>query len=506
VNGRRHRSARVAVRIDGVLGRRGRLLRDFLDICRRGSTVLKNFAALLAADGLSKFLTLLTVGYLTRTIDSDAFGRIAFAESLLLTALLASDFGLEWYGVREIARAPEAVREKVIVLSSLRCALFLFVIGAFALLPLLLRQPADVRITTWLFGLSLLPNALLLEWVFCGLERMGIVAVGRLLRSGIYSLLVLTLVRDNDAAFAVPLIYFVATSAGTAGLLAVYIRNFGWPKLRWEPRTWRDVLGRSAPFAFNVLLLRGFYSTSMLVLGVYLSASAVAVFSAAYRPILVLIPLGGFLMTAVFPPLVRAGSSPSRDLRKHSSRLVTIVMICAAPVLVASLIHPEEVMRVLFGSQYTTGGHAFRILAPSVLLGWVSMVYATLLMATDKTARFMAGVVLGLSTGCVFSIALVPVRSIEGAAWSVIGGQLTCLVFLWVSLPAALRLIPWMEIVVVLVASVAMAAVMLAFPSSSLILSSVSGLLAYPVVLVFCLAVRPGANSLYGSLVRTASD
>src|SRR5882672_5326908 len=95
------------VGIESVSGRTSRLLKDSLDACRSGSTVLKNFSALLVADGLSKFLTLLTIGYLTRTIDNDAFGRIAFAEALLLTALLASDFGLEWYGVREIARGPE---------------------------------------------------------------------------------------------------------------------------------------------------------------------------------------------------------------------------------------------------------------------------------------------------------------------------------------------------------------------------------------------------------------
>ena len=364
-----------------------RLVTQLLGAFPSGSRVLKNFLALLGADALSKCVTIFTLGYLTRTIDHDTFGRIAFAESLLLTALLVSDVGFEWYGVREIARAPGTVRTVVTTLCSLRCAVFLCTISAFALLPLFL-QPTDVRTITWLFGLSLLPNALLLEWVFCGLERMGIVAVERLVRSGVYSIFVVALIHGNASAPVVPLIYFVATSAGTALLLVVYVHSFGWPKVRWQPRAWRTVLGKSTPFASNVLLLRGFYSVSMLVLGLYQSESAVAVFSAAYRPILVLGPVGGYLMTAVFPPLMRSGSEPSAGLPKHSRRLVTIVLVCAAPVLAASFTYAEDVMRTLFGAEYTTGGHSFRILGASVFLAWLGMAYATLLMAIDRTRRF----------------------------------------------------------------------------------------------------------------------
>ncbi len=495
-----------AARIEGGSSGLWPLLRDSLDAGRSRSKVLKNFAALLGADGLTKVLTLVALAYLARTITHETFGQMAFAESLLLTALLASDFGLEWHGVREIARAPDAIRERVALISSLRCALFLWGGVALALVPLFFDKSTDIRIVTWLFGLSLLPNAMLLEWVFCGLERMEIVAVTRVIRAGVYSILILTLVRDDGAALTIPIAYFIATSTGTAVLLAAYVWSFGWPALRWQPRAWRYVLERSLPFAFNVLLFRGFYSVSMLVLGLGLSDRAVAFFSAAYRPVLVLIPLGGYLMTAVFPPLARAGTSSPGELRRHSRTLVAIVTICAAPILVEASVYAEEVMRTLFGSQYSAAGPAFRILALSVLLVWVSMVYATLLMAMDRTVRFMLGVILGLSAGSIVSIALVPVYGIEGAAWAVVLGQLMCLTFFWVSLPATLRSIPWTAVAAVSVASIVMVAVMLPLQSLSLVLSAGSGLVAYSVVLVFCLAMRVGNQRPWGTRFRTAPD
>src|SRR5207244_4187274 len=102
------------------------------------------FAALFMADVLSKMLALLAVGYLARTLDSDTFGRIALAEAFLFAALLAADFGLEWYGVREIARSHVPVPDNVATVFALRLVLFACVITVFALLPVLFRKPADV--------------------------------------------------------------------------------------------------------------------------------------------------------------------------------------------------------------------------------------------------------------------------------------------------------------------------------------------------------------------------
>ncbi len=493
-------------RLEHRVGRGWRLLGGSLAAWRGEARVLKNFAALLGADVLSKLLTLLTVAYLARTIDHEAFGRIAFAESILLTALLVSDFGLEWYGVRELARAPDTVRERVAVISGLRCLLFLGVGVAVALAPLIFRAPADARALTWLFGLSLLPNAVLLEWVFCGFEQMGIVAVSRLLRSGVYSLLVLTFVRDSRAALGIPLTYLVATSFGAAILLTMYVRRFGWPRIRWQPRAWRRLLRQSVPLAFNVLLLRGFYSLSMLVLGFYLSEREVGLFSAAYRPVLVLIPLGGYLMTAVFPPLARAGRASPLELQRHARALITIVLVCAAPILIEGSMHAEEVMRTLFGPSYATGGRVFRLLASSVLVMWMSMTGATLLMATDRTLRFTVGVVLGLCTATTLLVALVPTYGIEGASWAVIGGQLAGLAFFWLALPSALRAVPWMALAAVFMASAAMVGAMLPLQSSSLVLSSLSGLVVYVIALLVCLAIRAGTHEFWGSRMRAALD
>jgi O-antigen/teichoic acid export membrane protein len=484
----------------------GRLRKDAIQAYRGRSKVLKNFSALFTADVLSKLLTLLAVGYLARTLDSDAFGRIAFAESLLLGALVAADFGLEWYGVREIARSSATVRDNVATVSSLRLVLFACALTVFALLPVVLRTPVDVRIMIWLFGLSLIPNALLFEWVFCGLERMEIVALGRLLRSGLYSLMILTFVQGNQTVLAAPISYFIATAIGAAVLLVIYIRDFGLPRVEWQLRRWRGVLAGSAPFAFNVLMLRGYYSMSMIVLAMYVSDSAVGIFSAAYRPVLVLVPLGGYLMTAVFPPLARAGDAESREFQRLSRRLVTVVVMCAAPILVGSLMHPQSVMQVLFGSQYTSGGDAFRVLAVSLPVMWMSMVYGTLLMATDRAARFVAGVVAGLATSGLLCIVLVPIHGIEGAVWSILGGQLTCLLFFWSSLPAGVRSIPWVELLIALVASAVMAWVVLLLQSSVLRLQMVVGCLAYSMVSLAGLAVRPGANLGWRSRMDTAVE
>ena len=468
--------------------------KDAFDACGERSKVLKNFAALFMADVLSKMLTLLAVGYLARVLDGDTFGRIALAEALLVAALLTADFGLDWYGVREIARSHVPVPDNVATVSALRLALFACVIAVFAFLPVFSRKPADVGIMIWLFGLGLVPNALLLEWVFCGLERMEIVALGRLLRSGLYTLMILTLIEGNQTAIAVPIIYFIATSLGAAVLLAIYVRDFGVPPMKWQARKWRGVLAGSVPFAFNVLMLRGYYSTSMVVLAMYASDSALGIFSAAYRPVLVLVPLGGYLMTAVFPPLARAGNALSHESQKLSRRLVTGVVMCSAPILVGSLLHSERVMQIFFGSQYTSGGDAFRALVLSLPVMWMSMAYGTLLMSTERTAGFMVGVVAGLVTSGLLSMVLVPMHNIEGAAWSVLGGQLTCLLFFLASLPAGARCIPWTEFVVALLGSAVMAGVILILQSSTLTVQMGAGFLAYATVALTCLAVRSGAN------------
>ena len=136
---------------------------------------------------------------LAARLGEEGYGKIEFSFNVVFWLVLLVRDGLEVIAAREIARHPRLIRPLVDHLLALKGLLALVLLaGLVAVGTFTLKGPTERAILA-VYGLMLLTTALGLDYVYRGIERMGLVAVSLVLRTLVYAAGVFLCVEDGRA-------------------------------------------------------------------------------------------------------------------------------------------------------------------------------------------------------------------------------------------------------------------------------------------------------------------
>ncbi len=105
----------------------------------------KNFSVLVLGQIVAGITLLWSTMYLGRVLGPENFGKISYPEAILLFSMIASNFGLDLVGIREVARRPELANVYARSISLLRFCLSLLVLGVIAVLSYSIPAAPDAR-------------------------------------------------------------------------------------------------------------------------------------------------------------------------------------------------------------------------------------------------------------------------------------------------------------------------------------------------------------------------
>src|SRR5215510_5785755 len=137
---------------------------------RKIRSLVANLGLLATGELLSKVFTLVAFAHLARVLGPVSFGNVEFALAVIFIFSLLIDLGLGIYGAREIAKDRVFIPSITQRVVSTRCWLTLITLGGLVLFVSVMRLPWEVRWLLLLFGLTLIPMPLLLQWVFQGID------------------------------------------------------------------------------------------------------------------------------------------------------------------------------------------------------------------------------------------------------------------------------------------------------------------------------------------------
>ena len=126
--------------------------------------IFKNFYFLIIGQVLSGLIFIVTSIYAARVLGPAEFGKLGFAESVLMFFLIFVNFGLDIIGMREIARNKELSNDYAERILSLKLIFSFFSFIALLIFTLYIKKPIDTKYTIILYGLSLFPLSLFLDW------------------------------------------------------------------------------------------------------------------------------------------------------------------------------------------------------------------------------------------------------------------------------------------------------------------------------------------------------
>lgn len=386
--------------------------------------ILRNFLFLSGAELLLKIFGFFAVVFLARVLGPKGFGEIGFASAILAYFLLLVNLGLDTFGVREAARDPIQINNYLNNIVTIRLVAFVISFLFLLIFIYFIPKPLEVKKLILYYGLSLFSFSLAIEWVFIGIERMEYVAISRVVRQGIYLVLILAMVKGPQQILSIPFIYFGSTLIGSIILLLFFIEGYGAYKLKFDLPFWKKILHQSLPMGFSYIMIQIYYNFGLVMLGFLKGEETVGWYNAAYKIILLLLVLPTLVVTVFFPLLSSYFKSNFSQLKDVASMYVKILVIVSIPFGFGGTVLAKELISSIYGQTYSAAILAFRILIWDLVIVFLNIAYGNPLMAWDLQKKHMKCIALGAGINLIFNILLIPKYSLYGASVATILAEL----------------------------------------------------------------------------------
>jgi O-antigen/teichoic acid export membrane protein len=391
------------------------------DTAEESRTIAKNFAYLLAAHVVAGVAGLVSMAYLARALGPETFGILGFGVAIIAYFGHLVVLGSDIHGAREIARQPAAAGSLIsriigfrVVTAVVAAALFLFAVWA-------IDQSRTVKTVMAIQGLGLLVSIFSLDFVFQGLQRMGVIATRQVIASVLVLVAVLLLIGGPGDLYAAAAIPVAATALSAAWLLVRARRAVGPLGIRLPFGEGRAMLRAVLPLAVSGAMSAIYYNTDIVMLGFLSDHRAVGLYVGAYRIFVVSLTFGS-LIGAVYAPALAASWHDESRRRSDFRQFSAAMMFVGMPVAAAGIAFPREIIGLVFGADFGAAHGAFVVLMVAVVFAHVAAAGAVCLIAWNDQTFQMIVLAVGAAANIAANFLLIPLFGIVGAA----GATLIC--------------------------------------------------------------------------------
>ena len=369
---------------------------------------------------MSSFLfPLITFPYAARILQPVGMGKVSFAASLISYFSIFAQFGIPKYGIRECSK----VRDNRNELSQTALELFLinlitsisvsalFIISIFIVPKLQQEKPLYM-----IMGISLLLNAIGMEWLYKALEEYTYIAI----RSIAFKLIACVLLFSVVATESDYVIYgFLTIFAASASNIwnAVNVRKYIHLKFQRKPQLVRHCKSALvfAAMSFSTTI---YINMDIVMLGFIKSASEVGYYDAAVKIKKVLVSAITALGSVLLPRAAFLLKTDKTDsFFRLNSKAVKYVITASVPLMLYFTMFARECIFLLCGSSYDKAVFPMRIIMPTVLLiGMSNVTGIQMLVSFGKEKAVLLSEICGAIVDLILNALLIPKHGAMGAA------------------------------------------------------------------------------------------
>lgn len=362
---------------------------------------------------------LITFPYVSRILEPTGLGRVSFAQSLVSYFLIFSELGISSYGIRITAQ----LRDDKLKLSRNTQELFainLFMsLVAYASLVLAICMLPKLRDNAELIlicSISILFNALGMEWLYKGLEQYTYITCRSLLFKTISLVLIFVFIHTSADYKAYALLTVFATSA--SGILNfINVRRY----ISLKP-----CFGYEFRHHFKAILT--FFAMSCattiytnldtVMLGFMSNNTEVGYYNAAIRFKVILVAAVTSLGTVLLPRAsYYAEQGKTDELKRIIGIAFNFVVVAALPLMVFFIIFARESILFIAGADYMPSVVPMQIIMPIVLLIALSNVTGIQILVPLGGERFVLySEIVGAVIDIIINALLIPGYGASGAA------------------------------------------------------------------------------------------
>ena len=400
-----------------------------MSIGAKSNKIAKNFSYMAGGRILGDVFTFLLFVVIARVYGQNGLGEYSFAMAFSGFLVVFVDYGLTNYSIKELSKKNAFQGDHYGGIFSIRLVLSAIV---FLLLILLLPYiPVDgnkdiiiiISLSQVIISLVASISAALIarqdshlvgimEFVYRLFSAVAVIIPALLGQSLLVSLATL------------PIIGFIY-------LLAIYIfvsKKYGRPPIIFKISYYINTLKEAFSYALFMLLQQISTRTDVIIIGLMLGLSSVGVYNAAYRIIFLLMLVAYFVELALMPVITDLFQNKKNDIVRLYNQSFGVVILIAIPISAGLWLTSDEIILLVFGSEFIESSLILAVLSWVVLLAFIKSIIGVFLTSCEMQSFRTKGQWYSAFVNIFGTVLLIPYLGILGAAIATIISEIVLVV------------------------------------------------------------------------------
>lgn len=387
------------------------------------SRLLRNAAALLASDVLSRATTFAMYVLVARHLGVFEVGQMSLALTLFYVFQVVAVAGLKTLITREVAKDKTEtdrylVNGSMVVIASSLVTMLITLLFVWSM-----GYARDTALIILLLSLGLLPYALsaICEAIFQAWERMHYIAYANV-PSNVFKVGLAFLLLSQGYGVYHLVILIVASHvviASTAwGLMLWHITT---PRITFDPDFSLTMVRTTSTFLGIDVIIAVWASAQIILLSVLASETEVGLFSAAAQLMVPITLVFQSIVLSIFPLMCQRFTSDFQDLKKISEQLLELLLIFALPTAVGLFFLADAALVLLYGDGgFSSAAVVLRVMVGVLIFRALTSALGQVLLAGLKEKVTLRIVTINTIISLILGLLLIGQFGLVGAALAVL--------------------------------------------------------------------------------------
>lgn len=379
----------------------------------------KNFLLTISSSLISQVVVFFTGTYYATKIGTSYFGTVSTVQAIILYFTMVVLFGLQTYGTREIAKNRENLNLVVGNVLTFRFILFILSFIAIIIMSLFFRVNTNsIKILLILYGLTLLPTAMNIDWVFNGIQEMQYNAVYIIIKNVIPFILILIFLKEKSQVYYIPIFTLIALILGN--LYQVYIYFFKEKfnlKVNLNKRKFVLYVNFGLPFVISGILAIINANVDKIIIMFTRGSDEAGIYGSAYYIVFFLTNIEAMIFTPIFPLIIDYFNSKNTEaLKKLMNNTSKIITAFIMPLVVGGVLLSKEIIILIFDNSFEAAYLPFTILLLYALILFFREIYGWGLNACNMEKKYLKAVTVSALVNLVLNLIFTPKYGMNIAA------------------------------------------------------------------------------------------
>lgn len=391
--------------------------------------IFVNTASQVAGKFASLVFALISIKLLTNYLGAKGIGEYNTITTFLNFFVVIADLGLFSVSVREISKNPE--REKQILSNIFLIRLFSAIIATIlaVLIVFFTKYDNNIKFGTLIASGFVLTNLLWsvydvilqsrLKMQFSALAEF----IGRLI-----TIIALVLIINMQGNF-----YLIISTVSISGLLILtlkylFAKRFVKFPITYDRRVANWIFNLAWPLGVIFIVNNIFFKVDTLILFVLKGATAVGIYTVAYKILEVILFVASYFASSLKPVLAQNISDKKEYLAKVIEKSFIVLLVIALPISLFTILFAKDIILFISNEEFVAGARALMIISLALPLMFLDILMAEILIANDERKAMIIISSSALALNLLLNFILIPRYSFLGAAAATVISELVLLI------------------------------------------------------------------------------